>query len=446
MQIAVAGAGPTGLYTAIALARRGPGVTTIDRDPGPDGDGSWNRRGVMQFHHPHGFRLQVMDTLLAEMPEVWDDLITAGAEPSTLPGQPGQDARVVGLRCRRLVFEKVLRSAAETEPGVTLRTGHVDDVCGEAGRAVGVRVDGHQVDADLVIDASGRAGQLTRTFRAPAEGGDCGIAYVSRQYQLLPGAQYGPMNGPIGMVTIYPGYQAIVFIHDNRTFSTLIARASADRQLMALRIEEVFEAASRAILPLAAWTEPDRSRPITPVLPGGRLHNTYQTQFNDAGQVALHGLIFAGDAVCTTNPSLGRGIATSLMQAQRLVRLLDEHRQDFTSCSQEFDRWCADNIKPWFSDHVYWDAELIRRWSGHDVDLTRPLPSDLIMAATAADPSMLEVVGPYMAMVALPASLAAVEPRAREIYASGWRPPVPDGPTRDELAELVTTVAHSHIA
>jgi hypothetical protein len=246
------------------------------------------------------------------------------------------------------------------------------------------------------------------------------------------------MNSPIGMVTIYPGYMAIVFIHDNQTFSTLIARASTDRQMAALRFQEVFEAASRAIPSLAAWTEPDRSRPITPVLPGGRLYNTYRTQFNDAGKIAVNGLIFVGDAVCTTNPSVGRGIATSLMQAQRLLRLLDEHQRDFISCSLEFDHWCAENIKPWFSDHVYWDAELIRRWSGHDVDLTRSLPSDLIMAATEVDPDMLKIVGPYMAMVALPATLAAVEPRAREIYASGWRPPVPEGPTRDELAELVT--------
>lgn len=350
---------------------------------------------------------------------------------------------MVGLRCRRLIFERVLRAAAEAEPGVTLRTGHVDEICAEQGHAVGVRVEGNQVDADLVVDASGRAGQLTRTFRAPTEGGDCGIAYVSRQYQLLPGAQNGPTNGPIGMVTIYPGYMAIVFIHDKRTFSTLIARASTDRQLVPLRFQEVFEAASRAIPTLATWTEPDRARPISPVLPGGRLYNTYQTQLNDAGQVALHGLIFAGDAVCTTNPAVGRGVATSLMQAQRLLALLDEHQRDFTACSLEFDHWCAENIKPWFSDHVYWDAELIRRWSGHDVDLTRPLPSDLIMAATEVDPEMLKVVGPYLAMVALPASLAAVEPRAREIYASGWRPPVPEGPTRDELAELVTAAASS---
>jgi hypothetical protein len=39
-------------------------------------------------------------------------------------------------------------------------------------------------------------------------------------------------------------------------------------------------------------------------------------------------------------------------------------------------------------------------------------------------------------MDALPASLDAVEPRAREIFAAGWRPAVPVGPTRDELADL----------
>jgi hypothetical protein len=44
----------------------------------------------MQFHHPHGFRQQVVDALLAEMPEIWDDLMAAGAEPVTLPEQPGQ--------------------------------------------------------------------------------------------------------------------------------------------------------------------------------------------------------------------------------------------------------------------------------------------------------------------------------------------------------------------
>src|SRR5215472_2706346 len=445
MRSVIVGAGPTGLYTAVALARRGHQVTVIDRDPGPDGDQWWDRKGVMQFHHPHFFRQQVADALLAEMPEVWRGLLAAGAVPAVPPGQPGVPA---GLHCRRVTFERVLRAAAQAEPRVRLRTGHVDEVCGARGRVTGVRVGRRQVDADLVIDAGGRAGRLTRALRGPAEGGDCGIAYVSRQYEMRPGAAAGPVNMPFGVMVTYPGYLVAVFIHDNRIVSALIARASADRQLAALRTPAAFDAAARAIPALAAWTNPEQARPITPVLPGGRLYNSYRGQLNDAGRVAVAGLIYAGDAVCTTNPAAGRGVTTSLLQARQLIALLEVHGLDFTSCSLAFDHWCAGNIKPWFDDHVYWDADLIRRWSGHDIDLTRPLPPDLIMAAAQADPEIAEVAGPYQAMLALPSSLDPVQARARDIYATGWRPPMPPGPTRDELASLVTAAAssRSHLA
>jgi hypothetical protein len=137
-------------------------------------------------------------------------------------------------------------------------------------------------------------------------------------------------------------------------------------------------------------------------------------------------------------------VTTSLLQAQRLISLLEEHTGDFTSCSLAFDHWCAHHIKPWFEDHVRWDTDLIRRWSGQDVDLTRRLPSDLIVAAAQTAPQMLTVIGPYLAMLALPGSLDAVQARAREIYASGWRPPIPPGPSRQELAALVTAAATSH--
>lgn len=438
MRAVIVGAGPTGLYTAIALARRGHEITVIDRDRGPGGAQWWDRKGVMQFHHPHFFRQPVADALLAEMPEVWAGLLAAGAKPATVPGQPGLPA---GLHCRRQTFERVLRSAAETEPGVMLRTAHVDEVCRERGRATGVTAGGDRVDADLVIDAGGRSGRLARELRAPAEGGDCGISYVSRQYRLLPGACAGPFNAPFGVILVYPGYLAAAFLHDNRIVSALIARASADRRLAALRTEAAFEAAVRAIPALAGWVGPGRARPITPVLPGGRLYNSYRGQLNDAGRVALDGLIYAGDSVCTTNPAAGRGVTTSLLQARELIRLLDEHGRGFTSCSLAFDQWCARHVKPWFDDHVRWDTDLIRRWSGQDVDLARPLPSDLIIAAATADPEMMKVVGPFMAMLTLPGSLDAVQARAREIYAGGWRPPVPDGPTREELASLVSAAA-----
>ena len=439
MRVVIVGAGPTGLFTGMVLARRGHAVTVVDRDPGPDADGSWSRRGVMQFHHPHAFRAQVVEALQAELPEVWHDLLAAGAEPVMVPTGPGGPEALMAVRCRRLTFERVLRSAAARQPGLVLRTGQVDDVCVERGRATGVRVDGVRSDADLVIAASGRAGRLGRELRAPAQGGDCGIAYVSRQYRLRPGAEPGPMNLPLGQVDVHPGYQAIVFLHDNGIFSTLIARGGDDRALAGLRLPEAFEAATRAIPTLAAWTDPARAHPYTAVLPGGRLHNTYQGQLDDTGAVAVPGLVFVGDAVCTTNPAVGRGVTTSLLQARELVRLLDDQGDDLVGLTLAFDRWCRENIAPWFDDHVHWDAELARRWAGADVDLTRPLPSDLIVAATEADRSLFAVVGPYLGMRALPSSLDAVRPRVREIYAGGWRPPVPGGPTRDELAQLVAT-------
>lgn len=435
MRAAVVGAGTTGLFLAVALARRGHEVTVVDRDPGPAADGTWPRRGVMQFHHPHGFRAQVLDALETEAPDVLDALLAAGASRTTVPGPPGASELVVGLRCRRLVVERLLRAAAAATPGVRLCTGHVDRVEVQDGRAVGLRVDGGLLDADLVVDAAGRADRLGDAWRAPAEGGDCGMVYVSRQYRLRPGADPGPTNAPPGYVAAHPGYLAIVFVQDAGTISVLLSAATGDPVLRALREEPAFTAAARAVPGLDVWTE--RSEPITPLLPGGRLHNTYRGQLDAAGRVAVDGLLYVGDTVCTTNPTAGRGVTTGLLQARRLLALLEEHPGDATSCALALDAWCTDHVRPWFDDHVDVDREQARRWAGEDVDLTRPLPSDLVVAAVQAAPQLMRTVGPYLAMQALPASLADVEPQARALYAGGWRPSAPPGPTHDELAAVV---------
>ena len=83
------------------------------------------------------------------------------------------------------------------------------------------------------------------------------------------------------------------------------------------------------------------------------------------------------------------------------------------------------------------DAATQRRWVGEDVDLSQPLPSDLILGAAEADPSIRAVVGGYLSMTELPSSLLAAEPRARVLYAGGWRPRPAPGPSRGELAQIV---------
>ena len=439
VRVAVIGLGPAGLFMAAGLARRGHDVVAVERDAGPAADGQWPRRGVMQFHHAHAFRPQVAQALEQELPDMLPRWFAAGAEPVEMSLPDGSKVPM-GVRCRRTTFERVLRATALEQPGLQVRHGHVDSVVSARGRAIGVRVAGPQLDADLVIDASGRSGRATRSLRpAPASGGRCGIAYVDRQYQLLPGAAPGPLLNPIAWQGDFDGYQSIIFVHEHGIFSVLLVRPDTDRVLGQLRHEAAFAAACRAIPGLADWTDPDRARPITPVLAGGPLLNAYRGQTSDDGRLALPGLVFVGDAVATTTPTFGRGVTTTLLQAQQLLRLIDEHGSDLSAVGEGFDAWCAEQIKPWVDDHVRMDDATQRRWAGKGLDLTQPLPSDHILAAAKVDPSIFPATFGYLSMTALPASLQAAEPRARAVYETGWRPPFAAGPNRDELADIVET-------
>jgi flavin-dependent dehydrogenase len=336
-----------------------------------------------------------------------------------------------------------VRTAALDQPGLSIRQGHVDEVSVAGGRASGIRVGGAQLDADLVLDASGRAGRVTRGLRTgPQLGGPCGIAYVDRQYQLLDGVPTPPLANPLAWQGNYEGYQVLVFLHERGTFSTLIIRNTSDRSLVLLRHNAAFDAAARAISELAAWTDPAVSRPLTDVLPGGPLLNAYRGQRGSGGALALPGLIFVGDAVCTTTPNFGRGITTSYLQAGRLLELIDEHTMDSgddaDAVAVEFDDWCEQNMRPWVEDHRRMDDALARRWDGGDIDLTDRLPSDLIMAAASQDSSIAPAIVPYITMQGLPSCLDAVEPLARSVFETGWRPPFSEGPTRSELAAIAS--------
>lgn len=436
MRVAIIGAGPAGLLTGTALARRGHHVVAVDRDAGPASDGTWLRRGVMQFHHAHGFRPQVGRALEQEWPEAYDAWRARGAEPIWMSLPDGSEVSG-GMRSRRATFERALRDAAPDVPRLAVRQGHVEGVTSAAGRATGIKVDGATVEADLVIDASGRSGRATDTVRpTPTVGGPCGMAYVDREYRLREGAEPGPMLNPLAWQADFDGYQAIVFLHEQGHFSVLLVRPTADVAMKDLRYADAFEAACRAIPGLTEWTDPERADPSGDVQPGGSLRNTYRGQQGDDGGVALPGLVFVGDAVATTTPTFGRGVATTYLQVLELVRLLDDD-PDPESLGMAFDAWCEQQMLPWVADHVHMDGDTARRWQGGDIDLTRRIPSDRIMAAAEADPRIGPAIGGYVSMTELPSVLDPVEPLARDVYASGWRPAYAPGPCRDELVAQV---------
>jgi len=432
MRAIVVGAGPIGMFCGLTLARRGLDVVLVDRDPGPPADGGWQRRGVMQFRHPHFFRHLVRQALLDKVPDVWDALVDAGGLPALFAGMPEE---MTGLACRRSTFEQVLWTIAAREPRLTLHTGHADRLVTNGRRVTGAIVDNQHVEADVVISATGRAAKFADDVRAPAEGGACGFSYVSRMYRAREGVD--PLGGSQLMSALHPGFLTIVFPQDDRTLSVLVVRASSDADLARLRLNDCFDAAAASIPNLAPWTDPERFEPITDVLAGGGLTNTYRGQLDEEGRVPLSGLFFVGDTVSTTNPAAGRGVSLGLSQANLLMDLLTENGKSHDDVTQRFDLWCTDNIKPWYEDHVYWDMTLLRRFAGEDIDIEGRIAGDVICAAAAVDPSIMSAAGPYMGMLACPSILTTVEERARAVLRTGWRPPYATGPDRDEVAQLI---------
>ena len=434
MRVLVVGAGPTGLLAGAGLAARGHQVVAVDRDGGPPASGPWQRRGVMQFAHAHGFRAQVGEVLAAQWPAAAAAWLAGGAEPVVIDTPMGQQPG--GTFSRRLTFERALHRAAAGTEGLQVTQGHVDGLVEHGGRVVGARVDGALVEADLVVDASGRSGRLDRT--PSLVGGDTGIAYVNRTYRLRPGADPGPLSSPIAWFGGFDGYAAIVFPHERGHFTVVVVRPTADPALRGLRHDAAFDAALQAIPALAAWTDPARSTPTSPTMAGGALRNTYHPQRG------LPGLVAVGDAVTTTAPTAGRGVAMAFLQVDQVLRLLDEG-VDLATVNEPFGAWSHEQMLPWVVDHVRMDEAAALRWQGHDIDLSEPLPSDLVVAAAEADPRLGELTFPYLTMTALPSTLAAAEPLARAVYESGWRPSLAAGPTRDRLVEIIGAV-HSSAA
>ena len=273
MRALVVGSGPVGTFAGLMLARRGHQVLLVDRDPGPRPEGTWARRGVMQFDLPHFFRWIVREAICEELPELWSALLLAGGLPATPPGLPQQ---LTGLQCRRSTFERTIWTFATAEAEVSRRNGHVDDLLIRGGRVAGAVIDGAAVEADVVIVATGRAGRIGDDLRAPGEGGSCGFSYAARQYRARSGVALPDWGMP--RRAVHDGYETIVFPQDGGTITALFVRPTDDPLLTDVRHNGIFQRVAAAIPNLAPWTDPDRFVPITAVRAGSNLANRYRGQ------------------------------------------------------------------------------------------------------------------------------------------------------------------------
>jgi 2-polyprenyl-6-methoxyphenol hydroxylase-like FAD-dependent oxidoreductase len=378
MKLVIVGGGMVGLCGSMLLAADGHEVTVVERDtagaPDPaDAWSSWERRGVNQFRLPHFFLSRFRMIIEAELPKLADALTAAGAArfnivdniPDEMKGGPRpDDNRFDLITGRRSVVESVTARVAEDTPGVRVRRGAAVRalLTGVPARdripnAVGVELeDGSRIEADLVIDASGRRSPLPRWI-VDAGGGpateeldDSGFVYYGRHFRSEDGSlpfMFGPLKQDYGSIS------ALTLPADNGTWSVTIIGNAKDSALRVLTDEKKWEAAVRT-LPLAAhWID---GEPIdTGVAVMAKIEDRIR-DFAPGGKPVATGVLAVGDSWSCTNPSLGRGASIGAMHAVLLRDILREHTDDdpwgLASAWYEATRT---EMEPWFRTTLNYD-------------------------------------------------------------------------------------------
>jgi 2-polyprenyl-6-methoxyphenol hydroxylase-like FAD-dependent oxidoreductase len=450
------------------LARDGHEVTVLERDASPLPESAqaawdgWARGGVAQFRQPHNFMPGLRLLLEAELPDIQDALRDAGASKfdllHPLPPFPDQSPRPIDEQfwtytARRPVGEWVFASAAAREPRITIRRGV--RVAGlltgpEAMRSVphvaGVRtVDGEEIRADFVVDASGRQSRGTEWLsaigaRPPAEEqADCGFAYYTRYFSGTQPAKRGPTLAPIGTISILalPG--------DNDTWSITIFTAAGDQPLKQLRHEEQWTKTVRACPLHANWLDGEA---ITSVLAMSGIVDRYRRFVVDGSPVAT-GFAAVADAWGCTNPSAGRGLTVGFLHALRLRDVLRETGGDAANAAAEFDRRTEAEIAPWYHAQIAVDRARFAEMEALREGRQPPPPSDdlsrrilSLLGVMGAHPDLFRAAVEYVATITPIQEILARPDVAEGIRAARAAmkdaPPRPlPGPDRRQLLDLV---------
>ena len=378
MKIVIAGGSAGGMFASLILARAGHEVLLLERESleaAPDVEAAASvafRTGAPQIVQPHIIMARCRELLIEHLPDVYRNLLAAGVAEAPLWTQmapsladktprPG-DERFTLLMTRRSTIDWVLRKMVAVEPGVTVRSGtRVAGLLVRSGsppHVTGVRIRegdiAHEIAADLVVDATGCRTPIDAWLKeigAPpshVQRAECGIAYFSRNYRSRPGAT-APGLPTTRILAGLNEFNAGIWGADNGKMQMAVAPLAMDHRFRTAKSPSVFTAVLRTVPTFSAWL--DTLEPITNVFAMGGLHNTLRRLVVEGAPVAT-GLHPLGDSVCTTNPTLGRGLSLALWEAVRLRDILNETGEDWRAQSMAMDAFVGEHIAPFYEEQA----------------------------------------------------------------------------------------------
>lgn len=355
----VIGSGLAGLCAARVLAEHFEGVTVLERDRPTDDDQP--RKGAPQGGQAHALLKRGEHILERFFPGFVDEIEARGAHRFDF-GQGVRwlhhgvwkarfDSRFpVHVQSRPLIEGRV-RARLRANPRVAFAYGSTVEALRHAdGRITGVtlrtRGGGHEaLDADLVVDASGRGSRLPQWLeamgrRAPREERfDVDLCYATRVYEAPKDL---PANWRALLIYGQPPYQTrtgfLFPIEGNRWLVTLVGylgdhppgdEAGFDRFADSLPSDELARAIACA-------------RPLGPVR-RYRFTHAAQRRYDQLGDLPA-GLVALGDAVCSFDPVFGQGMTMAARNAELLDRHLRRGRLDPRRWFRALRRM---NLVPW---------------------------------------------------------------------------------------------------